>query len=241
MLKDIGRRFSSGIWIYIITVVMTVIVMLSVPVGADSYDDWTKTVMSTLMFLTALGGAALVRYLFIKPVQEPDPRKAKMNRPLWVLMWTLPVAMTIIMLPWLISGILVDRDMTVAGSIFAWLLLSYAALLIGFLLVPFVILPLELIGRSIVAFVRGDKRKGAGMLGIGLYIGAVTMFVICGTLALSDLPPLWLSWGHIIFALLGLSAQYTVDSQLLLWVARILALVLIAVPLSLSAAAKRNG
>ena len=97
---------------------------------------------------------------------------------------------------------------------------------------PFVLAPLELIARGVKGISKGDRKNGLSILGIGLYIAAVTAFSFIGGLAIETERFGPAAWPAIIFSLLGLPGAYEVESEVLLWVARLLAVLLISVPLS---------
>lgn len=230
MIRHLTKHFGNTFWILAAALLLTVLVMMTVPIGADGYDDYTTTVVLMICIILGLAGAAAIRYLFAKPTKESQETDGRA----WGLLWTFPLFITAAMSPWLLSGLLVADDMSVAVSIGLWLLIAYVALLVGFLLVPFVIVPLEMIGVGLLRIMAGRFEEGSRMVAIGLYIALVTAFCVIGGLAISDTPPGQAGWPHVIFALFGLPANYSVESPLLLWIARILGIIIVAIPLAIA-------
>ena len=134
--------------------------------------------------------------------------------------WFVPVLVVLVLLPWFLSGALATHDVSIPMSIFLYLLLSVAAVLLSFLLVLFALLPAELLGRAALLALRGHWRDALGFAAIALYLGTITAFGFVGAAALDDLPPGSFGWWPILFALFGIPGHYTVESEAMLWLAR---------------------
>lgn len=230
LLREITHRYTAVLWVCLIATLLSGLIMLSVPFNMDAYDEWVGSVMTTILIIIGISSAICIRYVF--GTKSPD--QALSGRA-WTVIFVYPLAITALMLPWLLTGVLADDRTSILMSVFLWVLLAYGTLLLGFLLVPFVIVPLELVGRGVIALVQGKREKAGPMLLLGMYIILVTTFCIIGAFSLDDVPPGRAGWGHIIFALLGLPGAYTIESPLLLWIARAIGIILIAVPLTLAA------
>lgn len=227
LFQRIVRDYTAVIWICLAAVVLSAIVMLSVPFSMDSYDEWVTSAVFTVGIIIAVASATCIRYLFgLKSIDQATGAKP------WSVIWLYPLIVSLVMLPWLLGGVMSDDRTSPLMATVLWLLLAYMALLIGFLLVPFVIVPLELIGYGIVALLGGRRKEAGPMLLLGFYIALVTVFSFVGAFALDDMPSARTGYAHIIFALLGLPGLYSVDNELLLWIARLIALLLIAIPLT---------
>jgi hypothetical protein len=226
-LRRLNEQFTVVLWICLGSLLLFGLIILALPFDVDGTDDIVTSVITVLLILIGLTAAICIRYMF----DRKAPGAAFGNKP-WAVIWLFPLAVTVLFLPWLLSGALADESTSVFMSLVLWLLIAYVALLLGFLFIPFVILPLELIGRGILALISGRHKEAAPMLVIGLYIALVTAFAFVGAFAIENPVPGKLGWGNVIFALIGLPASYTIENQALLWVARAMAVVLIAVPVA---------
>ena len=199
MVQKLYEKFGVTAWVVITALLLTYMTMSTVAADADAYNDSSMSAVFLVLLFVALAGAVCVRYIF-------SSRKdgSKLPPLVWVSVWSLPLLVTLVMLPWLLEGILVDRDVTAIGSIFLFGLIAYGTLLLGFLLVPFVLAPLELIARGVKGISKGDRKNGLSILGIGLYIAAVTAFSFIGGLAIETERFGPAAWPAIIFSLLGL-------------------------------------
>lgn len=229
IFKYLTNEFTAVLWVCLGGLLFTLLVMSTVPLSMDGTDEWVTSALFTVFIGLGLVSAICVRYLF--GMKNPN---AAFGPKAWIVIWTYPIATMLVMLPWILAGVLADSETSVLMSVWLLLLFVYIMLLLGFLLVPFAVLPLELIGKGIIQILRGNKEQGSSMLIIGGYIALVTAFAFVGAGALSDMPPANAGWVHIIFALLGLPGVYTVENEGLLWLARLMAVVLIAVPVAAS-------
>jgi len=142
------------------------------------------------------------------------------------LMWYLPAAMTAIIAPGLLAAD-TGAQWPPFVDLLWFLAIAYTAALLGLIALFLLLLPLEALGRGIMRLVTG--RPGGGWLLFWGTVGALlTTFVFVGAFALDDLPPGRAGALPVLFALFG----YTVESELLLWIFRALALVLTAMLLA---------
>ena len=145
------------------------------------------------------------------------------------LIWFLPAAMALILLP----GALRDSAGEHPPLVELLLLLAatYGSALLGILALMFVLAPLELLGRGILRLLTG-RPDGGWLMFTGTLIGLVTTFAVVGAFAVDDLPPGRAATVPLICALLGIPFGYTVESETLLWIARGLAVLLLAMLLA---------
>ena len=143
--------------------------------------------------------------------------------------WFLPAAMALILLP----GALGDSASRNPPLIELLLLLAaaYGSALLGFLALIFVLTPLEMLGRGILRLLTG-RPDGGWLMFTGAVVGLATTFGVVGAFAVDDLPPGRAATVPLICALLGIPFGYTVESETLLWVARGLAVLLLAMMLA---------
>lgn len=226
-MKQLSKKYSRLLWLYVITLAVILLIMASAPLGVDAYDEAGNSAVWAVLMILALFSAIATRYMLERSAKDVTSRKP------WAIILSFPVAATLVMLPWLLGGILVDTETSVVMSILLWVLLAYVALLLGLLLIPFVVLPLELIGVGIISLLQGKYKNAKILLGIGLYIAAVTVFTIIGGLSISNVIVGQLGWIQVLFALFGLPAGYEIESLGLLWTARVIGLLLLAVPIAL--------
>ncbi|MDR6867440.1 hypothetical protein J2Y69_002043 [Microbacterium resistens] len=196
--------------------VATVAVTLLLGVGVLTYSDtFAWTILATQVIL----GAFNVRYGFglwrIGSV---------IAFPRYLLL--VPLASTILGV-WWIAPALSDDEVSPALAVLLWLLISYAASIGSVLVALFVLVPLELIGRSLLLMVRGRFRDAANLIIIGSYLLLVSVFGIVGAMAVSGLPPGPVGSFAALSALLGLDGRYVVESTAALWCARVILVVLL--------------
>jgi hypothetical protein len=229
IFKYLTNEFTAVLWICLGGLLFTLLIMSTVSLNMDGTDEWVTSALFTVFIGLGLVSAICVRYLFgMKNSNAAFGPKA------WTVVWAYPIATMLVMSPWILAGVLADSETSILMSVWLLLLFVYIMLLLGFLLVPFAVLPLELIGKGAIQVIRGNRKQGSSMLIIGGYIALVTAFAFVGAGALSDMPPAQAGWAHIVFALLGLPGVYTIENEGLLWLARLMAVVLIAVPIAAS-------
>ena len=139
--------------------------------------------------------------------------------------WTYftPLIAVALLLPALFTGVFASGDMNgaeAAGFIALGLFLSIIlAPLVSF----FIIMPLMLIWKGMVAVVRGDKsQRHFGV--IGLLIAGLAAFIIIGSAAVTAEAPFPLGSVQVVFAILGIPGNYQIENEVLLWILRGIAL-----------------
>lgn len=172
--------------------------------------------------LATFGALTLLVAIFIRIWWAPSAGK---RTPAPKLIWFLPAAMTAIVSPALIAQ--ADERTPPLMAISLFVLLAYGCLALGILVLTFVVLPLEAIGRGILRVATG-KPDGGWLIFVGSLGLIITAWAITGAFALDDLPPGRAGWLPIILALFGIPGAYTVASETLLWVTRGLGLLFFA-------------
>lgn len=196
-------------------------VVVAIGFGQFAGDDSIVEIVGTFGVLMLLV-AVYIRVLWSRSRRPGDVRTR--------LLWYLPAAMALIMAPALVT-VAGDPSQPWIVDVVLFTLLAYAAALLGVVALLLFLLPLELLGRGALRLITG--RPDGGWLLFGGALGALlTTFVLVGAFALDDLPPGRSATWPIIFALLGIPGGYTVENETLLWVARGLALILIAMALA---------
>lgn len=229
LLRRITRIYTPVAWLCVAGVLVSVLIMLTFPLGSTLENSEIGLAFASVLAVIGLVAGVGIRYLFTKRAAEV----AQKNQP-WVVLWIFPFAIMVVLSPWLFTGGLTDQDVTTGMSFLLGFIIAYLALLLGFLSIPFVILPLELIGRGLISLFQGKRKQSGLLLGIGFYIALVTTFCVIGAFAIENPYPGKLGFGNIIFSLLGLPGSYTVENEALLWLIRAMAVVLIAVPIAFS-------
>ncbi|MGU3644227.1 hypothetical protein ACLBXX_04615 [Microbacterium sp. C23T] len=196
-------------------------VVVSIGFGTMPWDDSLGEIVGTFGILMVL----VAVYIRIWWARTGDGRDSRTR-----LMWYLPAAMTAIITPRLLSAG-TGADWPPFVDVIWILVFAYLAALLGFLALFLFLLPLEALGRGILRLLTG-KSGGGWLLFWGTAGALLTTFVFVGAFALDDLPPGRAGALPVLFALLGIPFGYTVESEALLWVARALALVLIAMLLA---------
>lgn len=146
------------------------------------------------------------------------------------LIWYLPAAMALIIAPALVT-VAGDASRPWIVDVLLFVLLAYAAALLGVLALLMFLLPLELLGRGALRLITG-RPDGGWLLFWGAFGALLTTLILVGAFALDDLPPGRAAMVPVICALLGLPAGYTVESEQLLWLARALVVLLTAMLLA---------
>ncbi|MDW4573447.1 hypothetical protein R8Z57_11755 [Microbacterium sp. M3] len=184
--------------------------------GSLPWDDHLGEIIGAFGLLIVIF-AVFLRIWWAKDL-VPRPR----------FIWFLPAAMALILTPGAVTD---SAGRSAAEEVWLLLLAAYGSALLGFLVLVFVFVPLEMLGRGILRLVTG-KPDGGWLIFGGAVIALTTTFAVVGVFAVDDLPPGRAAAIPIICALLGIPFGYTVQSETLLWVARGLALLLIALLLA---------
>ena len=111
MVQKLYEKFGVTAWVVITALLLTYMTMSTVATDADAYNDSSMSAVFLVLLFVALAGAVCVRYIF-------SSRKdgSKLPPLVWVSVWSLPLLVTLVMLPWLLEGILVDRDVRASRS-----------------------------------------------------------------------------------------------------------------------------
>lgn len=202
-----------------IGVVAALVVALSF--GRLPWDEHIGEIVGTF------GLIVLLFAVYIRIWWAQDRLEAKTR-----LMWFLPAVVAAILAPSVLAADGSGGNPPVV-DVLLLVLAAYGAALLGFLALIFVLAPLEMLGRGILRLVTG-RPDGGWLLFGGALVGLVTIFGVVGAFALDDIPSGRAAMIPVLCALLGIPYGYTVESEVLLWVARGLALLLIAMLLAAS-------
>lgn len=130
-----------------------------------------------------------------------------------------PLISIAVLLPALFSGVFVDQSTNAADAVWLILLSQFFILLSAPLVAAFVLVPLQLVAKGMVAIIRGDKSQYH--LGIvGLLIAGLTAFILVGTLAVAPANPFPVGSIEVVLSILGIPGNYEIQSELYLWVVR---------------------
>lgn len=137
--------------------------------------------------------------------------------------WFAPLIAFLVLIPSLMSGVFIDSATNngdiIGISLFALLITTIGAPLVT----VFVVTPIEMIVRGVVAMVRRDTSQ-MHYAWIGLFIAGLTAFIAFGSMAISaDLPYPAGSY-QAFMALIGVPGGYEIKSEFALWGARAIAL-----------------
>ena len=157
----------------------------------------------------------------------------------WRLTPFIPVIGLIIMTPAILSGMFNGDDIGTVGNFFMMLMLLFVASLLGPLVAAFIIAPIELIIRGVIALIKGDKTR-IGYVIVGGVIASLTVFIALGSMAVSAGMPYPAGSVQIVLALLGIPGDYRVNSEGLLWLTRLLLLGLVIFFIAIRAQGKRR-
>lgn len=139
------------------------------------------------------------------------------------LTWFAPLIALLILIPSFMSGVFLDSEMTTGAmigfSFFALVIATIGAPLVA----AFVIAPIELLLRGIIAIVRRDTSRMHYAV-VGLSIAGLTAFIAFGTAAVSPALPYPAGSVQVVLALLGIPGDYDVKSEVFLWVTRAIVL-----------------
>ncbi len=169
----------------------------------------------------SLQAALMIRAGFIRQSKDDLLSEDRTDHPFrgWRLTYFTPLLGFLILIPAIAAGVFNDDSGNLVGSVFMVLLMNFGALLMGALVAAFIVAPIDLIVRGIIALVKGDKSR-SGYIVFGLIILVITTFIFVGSAAVSPDAPYPVGSGQILFALLGIPGNYDVKSEALLWVAR---------------------
>lgn len=234
-----GRLFDLVLSVVSLTVIL--VVALQVPFTADGYDDRVTPMMFTIFGVIGVASAIMIRHGLLASLKRPekDPERGNMFYR-WFFFWLFPVAVFVVLLPWIIAGVFNSDDMNTIGSMAMLLFIPWLMVGLGFLAAAIVWFPIELTIRSIIKFIRTRGKQGIGGMIVGCYLLLVVAFIAVGSMAASaDLPG---KAGHpaLIAALFGLPGAYEVKSEFFLWIARALGIVMVGLPFVFYRIAKKH-
>ncbi|MFZ1301544.1 MAG: hypothetical protein WAQ27_03135 [Candidatus Microsaccharimonas sp.] len=220
----------------IVSIVVLAVVLIALTfliLAASKGDEAGSEALfnATLLFWSAvtLQSALMIRTSFVRLNRDNYVSEDRTDHPFrgWRFTPFTPLLGAIILLPLIISGVYNTDDVNAVGAFFLMLVLGLIAFLIGFLVAAFIIAPIEALTRGIIALAKGDKTK-IGYIYFGLFVAALTSFIIVGTLAVDPHSPYPAGSFQVALALLGIPGNYSIESEALLWVARLLIVGIIA-------------
>ncbi len=228
-----GRTFQFALCLVALGIVLSAALSL-LDFEMTGYDNEVSIMIFTVIYTMMAAGALMLRHGFYEyAVKRSDAEHKLTPFHQWSFIWFLPLMATVVLLPWIFAGVFNSDDGVGVAGIF--LLLSaifYIMFFLGFLVLPFIILPLELIGRGMIKVLRTGGKQGVPMLSVGGYIALVTAFIFVGGFSIETDMPGRFSWPLIIYALFGLPSDgYQIVDSSLIWAARILGIIILAIPL----------
>ncbi len=188
------------------------IVVISIPIGWGvlHVDDQLAFVM---LILQLLMGTLSFR------LAVPAEPGAALRLPVFLF---LAVPVTVLVGFWWIGPGLADEESGPIESLFLWALISYASLLLSFLLAIFVAIPLELVGRGLWDFVGGRVGNGIGLISVAMFIFQVPLIGVVGAMAVDVHTVARPAQYAVLMALFGFRGEYTVINPSMLSLARVL-------------------
>ncbi len=234
-------KFFDIISVTVLTIVLIIITFLVFE--AAKPDAPNEAVINTMLLFwgaITLQSALMLRASFVRLSRDDRISEDDKDHPFkgWRLTPFTPVIATVILIPAILAGVYDGDDINTIGSLLLMFSMNFAALLLGALVAAFIIAPLEAIARGLIALARGDKTKN-GYLYFGIFAAAITAFIVVGTMAVNPDSPYPIGMFEVALALLGIPGGYSVDSEGLLWLARVLILGILAV-LFIPARRKKN-
>lgn len=224
-----GRLFELVLCIVSLTVIL--IAALQVPLTANGYDDRVTPMMFTIFITIGVASAVMIRHGFLASYKLPekDPERGNMFYR-WFFFWLFPVAVFVILLPWVIAGVFNSDDINTFGALAMFLFIPWFMVGLGFIAAAIVWFPIELTIRSIAKFIGTRGKQGMGGMIVGCYLLLVAAFIAVGALAASPDLPGKAGFPALIAALFGLPGAYEVTSEFFLWVTRLLGIVMVVLP-----------
>ena len=208
-----------------------VLVFLSYHIFQSYYnEDAYKAVLGsdatfnlTLIFWGAitLQAALMIRTGFVRNAADNLISEDKTDHPFkgWRFTLFTPLLGVIILLPAILAGVFNDDDINTVGVFFLMLLMSCMAFLLSALVAAFIIAPIELLIRGVVALIKGDRSKVHYVL-IGTFIAGLTAFIVLGSMSVAAELPYPAGSFQVLLALFGIPGGYEVTNETLLWVTR---------------------
>lgn len=166
---------------------------------------------------------------------------------LWWLFAALPAGLLAVSLPSVLANPDYFESASI-GGVLGTLAMNLVLIVLGYgfgaLAWFFVVWPLFQLVGTLIRMVRGEKRAAVGLLMplILLTLSGVIL-VGAGALDLSDAGPGRFAWPQIFLALLGIPGNYGVESEVALWIVRLMIVgvaLLFVVPWLLSRRAERS-
>jgi hypothetical protein len=222
--RSFVQRSPADIWIFVATVLITQLLGTGVLLYSTDFA-WAILAVQTLL------GACAVRYGFRRHTEGFTGRFP-------VLLFLAPLVSTVLGIWWIVPA-LTEPEVPPVMAVVLWALISVTAALFSILVAFFIVLPLELLGRALIAATQQKGKQAMWMVPVAFYILVVPAMSIAGAVALEDLPGPPRGSYAAFAALLGVEGNYTVRNEGALWVTRILFLVLV-VPLLGAARIRRD-
>lgn len=170
----------------------------------------------------ALYLAFMIRSIFIRfnhdYQQVSEDKKDTPFRGLSVTLFS-PLIPLLILIPSFISGVFIDSATTTGDVVGISFFLLVIATIGSPLITVFIVLPIELLLRGIVAIVRRDTSRMHYAL-IGLIVAGLTAFIWIGSASVDASLPYPAGSLQVVLAILGIPGDYEVTSQAGLWVVR---------------------
>lgn len=226
------KKLQLEIIVSIVTLGAIVVMLFQLPLHAGAHDRLTPILFAIFGILSvAIGIIARHQYL---DTAAPDTSKTKQKQITFyksLPYWALPLVVFILFVPWVFAGTFNDIGMNIFGWMGILLLLTFMCVPSGILALMVGWVPLEITGRSIGKLVTTRGKEGAHQLASGLYFMLCQAAVIVGFFAAtterSGLP----AERALVQVLLGQPGDYTIKDPQLLWVARLLFVLMIILPL----------
>ncbi len=224
--KDFYKGIVFELTLFVASIAAVVWSALRIPLHANGYDDQVGTAAFLMMGVVGVASALFVRSATIAAVKsrlpdgEVDEEQAARANKIIVLIFTLPVAAYLILLPWILGGAFNDERMGTAASAFLLFLLAVLMMpLLGVLAAAFVIFPIEWSVRGVIRMIR-TRGKEWVQLAIGLFGLVILGFIAAGSLAVHAYDTGQVGSIQAFLAIIGVPGRYDIKNETLLWVAR---------------------
>ncbi len=201
------RRSPADVWFFVATILITQLLGTGVLLYSTDFAF-------AILVIQILLGALALRYGFHRQDEGFAGRFP-------VLMFTAPLVSTLLGVWWIVPA-LTEPEVPPVMAVVLWGLLSLAASLLSVLVAVFLLLPLELLGRALIAVGQQKGKKAFGMMLSAFYILLVPAISVVGGTAFEDLPGPPRGSYAALAALLGIEGNYTVQNEGALWTTRIL-------------------
>lgn len=221
------KRPLFEIIVSILALTAVLVALLQLPFGINSYDDRVTPVMFFAMGSLAFASGLILRHQYLRSVKKQG------ENAYWkgFFYWALPLAVYVLLVPWLIAGVLNADDVNTFGALGLSLLLVVIATLGGIIAVSVFWAPVEIAVRGLWRVIVTGGKDGRHQLIVGLYFMLCEAAIIVGSLSATTERVGQYGHAQLMQALLGLPGDYTIENPGVLWVTRLLFVLMIGLPI----------